>query len=97
MNNKNFIKAFRMVALLEGVSTLLLFFVAMPMKYLFSSPQLISPVGMAHGLLFVAYVIFAFLAHAVFRWDTKTLVIVLIASLVPFGTFYIEKKYLKNL
>lgn len=96
MDNEKFLKLFRIVAFVEGISLLLLFFVAMPLKYLFNTPQLISPIGMAHGLLFVAYVILACLAYAVFRWSLKDLAIVIIASFIPFGTFYVEKKYLKD-
>jgi integral membrane protein len=96
MNNANFLRVFRIVAFVEGISLLVLFFVAMPMKYWLGMPQLISPVGMAHGLLFVAYVVLALLAKSVLRWSVKDLAIVLIASLIPWGTFYIEKKYLQD-
>lgn len=96
MNNKNFLRVFRIIAFVEGISLLLLFFIAMPLKYWFGTPQLISPVGMAHGLLFVAYVILALFAKAVLRWSIKDLAIVLVASFIPFGTFYVEKKYLQD-
>ncbi len=96
MNNKNFIRVFRLIAILEGISLLVLFFLAMPLKYWFNTPQLISPVGMSHGLLFVGYVILASLAYAVLRWSIKDFVIVILASFIPFGTFYVEKKYLKD-
>lgn len=52
-------------------------------------------VGMAHGILFIAYVIFAFIVVQEQKWSMKRFAILFLASLVPFATFYIEKKYLK--
>lgn len=86
---------FRIVALLEGVSYLLLLFVATPIKYLLNDPQYVKLLGMPHGMLFVAYVALAILFKNQFSWNNKTLFIVLLASIIPFGTFYIERKYLK--
>ncbi len=87
---------FRITALLEGVSYLLLLFIAVPIKYLFEDPQYVKMLGMPHGILFMAYVILAIFISANMKWSTKTVWIVLIASIIPFGTFYIDKKYLKT-
>jgi integral membrane protein len=51
---------------------------------------------MAHGLLFIAYIIFAIMTKFKLNWKIETLFIVFIASIIPFGTFYIDKKYLSN-
>ncbi len=51
---------------------------------------------MAHGILFMLYIAFAILIKNEQKWDTKTFAIVCLASIFPFGTFYIEKKYLQN-
>ncbi len=51
---------------------------------------------MPHGLLFMGYVLFAILLAGELKWNSKTLSVVLFASVVPFGTFYIDGKYLKN-
>tara|TARA_R110000850_G_scaffold80862_1_gene173501 strand:+ start:46991 stop:47266 length:276 start_codon:yes stop_codon:yes gene_type:complete len=88
------IKLFKIIALFEGVSLLLLLFIAMPLKYIWEMPQMVQVVGMAHGILFLAYVVLAFMVYSELKWSLKTLAIVLFASIVPFGTFYIEKKYL---
>ena len=88
------LKIFKIIAILEGISLLLLFFFAMPMKYIYDMPVYVKHIGMAHGLLFVGYIIFAFLFKDDKNWDIKTLSIVCLASFLPFGTFYIEKKYL---
>ncbi|WP_194767515.1 DUF3817 domain-containing protein [Tamlana sp. I1] len=91
------INIFRIVALLEGVSYILLLFIATPIKYLAHDPQYVELLGMPHGLLFVAYVAMAFMFKKEFAWNTKQFLIVLVASVIPFGTFYIDKMYLKNL
>ncbi len=89
-------KLFRVVAFLEGVSYLLLLFVAVPIKYFGDDPQYVKMLGKPHGLLFVGYVVLAFLLKNEYKWNSKTFFIVLIASLLPFGTFYIDRKYLKE-
>ena len=93
----SFFNTFRIVVLLEGLSYILLLFVATPIKYLFNDPQYVKLLGMPHGLLFVAYVAFAILLSKDMKWDSKTLGIVLLAAVIPFGTFYVDKKYLRKM
>ena len=90
------IKLFRSISFLEGVSLLILLFIAMPLKYIWENPSYVKVVGMAHGILFIAYVFFALIVKSKLKWNFKTLAIVLIASVIPFGTFYIDKKYLSE-
>lgn len=90
------IKFFKIIGILEGVSAILLFFVAVPMKYIFANPILIRPVGMAHGVLFTIYIILAIILKFEQNWSFKKLVIITIAAIVPLGTFYVDKKYLKD-
>lgn len=87
---------FRVVAFLEGVSYILLLFIATPIKYISGNPEYVKLLGMPHGLLFMAYVVLAILIAGDLKWDKKTLAIVLLAAIVPFGTFYIDSKYLKK-
>ncbi|MDB9961220.1 DUF3817 domain-containing protein [Oceanihabitans sp.] len=87
--------SFRIVALLEGVSYILLLFIAVPIKYIQGNPEYVKLLGMPHGLLFVAYVVLAIVIGIELKWNMKTMFIVLIASVLPFGTFYVDKKYLK--
>ena len=87
---------FRLVALLEGGSYILLLFIAVPIKYWGGDEQWVKILGMPHGILFVSYVIFAFLIKENENWGIKDLGIVLLASILPFGTFYVEWKYLKK-
>lgn len=88
------IKTFKTIALLEGLSLLALLFFAMPMKYIFDNPVFVKNIGMAHGILFMLYIAFAFLLKMEEKWDLKKFGIICLASIIPFGTFYIEQKYL---
>jgi integral membrane protein len=88
------LKFFKIIALCEGISLLALLFIAMPFKYLLDNPEPVRIVGMAHGLLFVGYIIIAILLKILDNWEWKKLGIVSLASVVPFGTFYVDRKYL---
>ncbi|PHS06929.1 MAG: hypothetical protein COA88_09755 [Kordia sp.] len=90
------IKLFRGISLLEGLSLLALLFIAMPLKYVWGNPEYVRIIGMAHGLLFVAYILFAIMTKFELNWKIKTLFIVFAASVIPFGTFYVDKKYLSK-
>lgn len=87
-------KKFRIIALLEGISFLLILFVTMPLKYFADQPEPNQQVGMAHGILFIAYIIFAIEVKVALDWSYKKLFIALGASVVPFGTFFINKKWI---
>lgn len=91
-------KLFKFIAISEGTSYLVLFFNMLVIKRL--NPELykslLYPIGMAHGLLFISYVILAFMIWKNQKWTINEFLIVQVASLIPFGTFYIEKKYLKH-
>jgi integral membrane protein len=91
-------KIFKVTAILEGISYLVLF-----SNMLLIKPNnfdlykiLLYPIGMSHGVLFIGYVLLAFLLKSSQKWSLKDFGIILAASLIPFGTFYIDKKYLKN-
>lgn len=86
-----------MIALLEGVSYILLLFIATPIKYFMNDESYVKVLGMPHGLLFILYVIVAFLLKTEMNWKGKSFQIVLLSSIVPFGTFYVEKKYLSKI
>jgi integral membrane protein len=60
-------------------------------------PQYVKQLGMPHGLLFIAYIALAFVVRSEFKWNKKQFYFILLASIIPFGTFYIEKKHLKKI
>ena len=90
------IKAFQIISILEGVSLLLILFVSMPLKYIFDMPETNQVIGMAHGILFLVYVVMAILVKSELNWNFKILLIVLACSIIPFGTFWMDRKYLKG-
>ncbi len=87
---------FRKIAFAEGMSFLILLGIAMPLKYFANLPQAVKIVGMIHGILFVAFVILAWETMSVlnkkFGWFVKAF----IASLIPFGTFVLDKELKKE-
>ncbi|MEO9869753.1 DUF3817 domain-containing protein [Ekhidna sp.] len=87
---------FRVLAFAEGVSFLLILFITMPLKYYFEMPGPNKIIGMAHGVLFVIYIFVAVQFRIDRSWNNKVTLIALIASIVPFGTFYFTSKVLPN-
>ncbi|MDN6280806.1 MAG: DUF3817 domain-containing protein [Psychroflexus sp.] len=90
------IKAFKIISTLEAISFLVLLGIAMPLKYMLDMPEYVQAVGMAHGVLFVLYIIGAYFMYEKLDWPGKTLLIVILCSVLPFGPFYADKKYLPN-
>ena len=84
---------FKIIAFGEGISLLLLFLVAMPMKYIFDKPEYVRFCGMLHGVLFIGYIVLAIMLKYEQDWDWKKFGIVCLASVIPGGTFYVDKKY----
>ncbi len=85
----------RILAFLEGVSLLILIFIAVPIKYVLLNPVPVKWVGQIHGLLFVLFVINALKVGVEERWSfRKRTWKVILACFVPFGTFYIDRKIL---
>ena len=75
------------MALAEGVSFVVLLFIAMPLKYLAGVPLAVRVVGMAHGLLFIAFVLVLIRASIARSWPFHRSLLAFVSSIVPFGTF----------
>ena len=90
------IKYFKIVAILEGISYLVLLGIGTPLKHFTGNDIIVRTTGMPHGILFVLYVILALLFIKPQKWSIKDTAIILLASLIPFGTFYVDRKYLKT-
>jgi integral membrane protein len=90
MHSLNAIKWLRYTGIGEGVSSILLFFVAMPLKYMADRPEAVRVFGMMHGILFILYVLALVRAVIILKrswgWSAK----ILIAAIFPFGPFIIE-------
>jgi integral membrane protein len=90
------VRWFHAIAVAEGYSFLLLLFVAMPLKYMAGLPLAVKITGSLHGALFIAYVgsaIFLF-THA--KWPLDRIPGLLYAAILPFGTFVMERKWLRR-
>ena len=91
---KNSVETFKIISTLEAISFLVLLLIAMPLKYIWEMPEMVQIVGMAHGVLFLLYVAGAVYISQILNWKTKTLFIVVLCSIIPFGPFYVERNYL---
>jgi integral membrane protein len=94
------LKLFRYIALFEGVTTLALFLIAMPLKYGFDNPSLVPPVGMTHGIAFLLYIAAMLVALPGKGFGPVGWLRTILASLFPFGTFlndgYIKRREAAN-
>lgn len=90
--NHQLLKRFRQVAVLEGISYLLLLFIAMPLKYFADLPEAVKYTGWAHGVLFVLYAIMLLWCWQSYNWKFSKAALVFVASLLPFAPFYVDKK-----
>ena len=87
----------RLMAYIEGTSFLLILFVTMPLKYTFDYPQPNKVVGLIHGLFFIMYVYAVIQIRIDEGWSLKKTTLALLASIIPFGTFWADKKlFLQN-
>ena len=91
------LKIFRIIAFLEGLSYVLLLFIAVPIKYLNNDPSYVKILGMPHGLLFMGYIALAIVLRTDNKWIKYNSFMVLMASVIPFGTFVVEKKLNKTI
>ena len=84
---------FRLIGFIEGLSYLLLLAVAIPRWLnLFVMPNAIRVIGMTHGVLFILYCLLLFMAMRQYKWDRGYTTYLLFMAVVPFGTFYTDKR-----
>ena len=88
---------FRFIAFLEGLSYILLLFIATPVKYFADDPEYVKMLGMPHGILFMLYIILAFMLKQENSWFKDNFKMVLLASIIPFGTFYLDHKHFRKI
>ena len=92
----NPVRLLRKVGLVEGISLLVLLFIAMPLKYIWDQPKAVNIIGWIHGALFVLFKMLAFLAYEKRNWPFRILVLAFIAAFLPFGTFVFDKQLKKE-
>lgn len=93
--NSSSSKLLHLLAIAEGISYLL-FAVTVPLKRIYEIEWPNKIVGMAHGILFIFYVIWCYKVAKDRKWSTKTLILAELASLIPFGTFIADHKIFKK-
>lgn len=96
MNLHAVIGRLRMAGIAEGISFILLLFIAMPVKYLAGNPTLVWYMGWVHGLLFMLYILALIAVKINLEWKFKKTAIAFLASLIPFGTFILDKSLRKE-
>ena len=96
MKKEKLVHRFRMIGIAEGISFLVLLGIAMPLKYFADMPMAVTIVGSLHGILFVAFFILAREVMSDYKKGFKWLVKAGLASLLPFGTFVMDKEWKKE-
>lgn len=87
----------RLIGYLEGISLLVLLFVAVPIKHYLNNPSLVKTLGPIHGALFLLFIFYTISVGVEEKWRFKeTTWKVLLACIIPFGTFYIDRHILKK-
>ncbi len=96
MNQPASLRFFKWIGIAEGISYLLLLGIAMPLKYFADMPEAVKYTGWAHGVLFVAYLIALLWVWNDCKWSFGKAVLAFIASLLPFGPFLFDRRYLRE-
>jgi len=90
------LNTFRTLSLIEGLSLITLFMIAMPAKYYFSAFDIVWVVGMTHGLLWMVYVVFSLAVSHKQGWSVMFWTLVILASVVPFACFLLDRELKKE-
>ena len=93
---KSAIGLLRRIGIIEGISYLILLFIAMPLKYFADFPILVQIFGMAHGILFVLFSVMLLVVWFRHRWSFARVFWAFMASLLPFGTFLLDTRLRKE-
>ncbi len=90
--SRNWIAALRRIGIAEGISLLVLLFVAMPLKYFGERPEAVKIVGWIHGVLFILFMYTAYVVSERQKWPFKKLFLAFVAAFLPFGTFVFDRQ-----
>jgi integral membrane protein len=88
---------FKLIASIEGISFLVLVGIAVPLKYVWGQPWLVSNIGMVHGILFILYLFNIIQNKIELGWATGKTILAMLLSIVPFGTFYVVRKMIPKI
>ena len=96
MKAKKLLHWFRIVAIAEGISFLVLLSIAMPLKYFMGIPLAVKIAGYIHGFLFIAFVSLAWNVKNALNKNAMWFAKALLASVLPFGTFVLDRSLKKE-
>ena len=85
----------RLIGYIEGISLLILIGIAVPLKYFGHNPQLTKILGPVHGGLFLLFIFNTISVAVEYRWKPAVIFKLILACIIPFGTFYIDYKILR--
>ena len=86
------LRAYRIAAWVTGTGLVILVFVAMPLKYFFGQPLLVSVVGMLHGFFYMGYIVVTLLLAERCRWRPFDALVILLAGTIPLASFFAERR-----
>lgn len=84
------LRIFRQIALWEAISTICLFFIAMPLKYLADIPEAVKIAGSIHGFFVVIFVVMLVMCTVEYKWPILKAIKYFLASLIPILGFWVE-------
>jgi integral membrane protein len=90
------ISRLRLTGFVEGISYLVLLLIAMPLKYIWGNPEAVRVVGLLHGILFILFIFYIIQAAIEKRWTRREVMLAMLSSVVPFGTFYADSRLFKK-
>ena len=91
-NQSNPVTSLRILALIEGVSFLILLFVAMPLKYFAAMPAAVKIAGWTHGILFIVFCMVLLHTAVAASWPARRTGLIFLAALLPFGPFVVDRR-----
>ena len=86
----------RIIGIAEGISLLILLFIAMPLKYYAGRPGLVTVIGWVHGGLFVLFMLAVLVVYHRFKWPFARVIVAFLAAFFPFGTFIFDRQLRKE-
>ncbi|PRZ43156.1 integral membrane protein [Antricoccus suffuscus] len=90
------LRNYRIMAWIVGVPLAVLILVAVPLKYFGNNPTPVTVIGVAHGYLYLIFIITAVMLSIKRRWDFKRTIIVILCGTIPLLSFYTEHVVHKN-
>jgi len=91
------LRIFQQIALWEAISTVILFFVAMPLKYIAKIPEAVKVAGSIHGFLVVLFVVMLIMCWSEYKWTVKRVATYFVLSLIPIVSFWVERDLKKQI